>query len=135
MSYRLNEQTWQEVEEIAKSLACLPPGESLFIKDTIPAIDRIRYLVYAWMHETEQKIKFRIMRKSPYKLEIMRKAVIAPTLSREDKVDDFVSCQLIEVDDELQAQQLVRSAVESGELTTDQGIAALSEWNRVQGRT
>lgn len=135
MGYKLNEEGWKDVEEIAQSLACLPEGETLRIKDSREAIDRLRYIIYAWFYETGQKPNFKLMRRTPELIEIQRKAVIRPIIVADDTVDQFVSCQLLEIDDESQVTERIRSAIQSDSLTPDQGIRALQEWSRVQGRS
>lgn len=135
MGYKLNEEGWKDIEEIAKSLACLPEGEVLRVKDTRGGIDRLRYIVYAWLYETNQKPNFRLMRRTPNILEIQRRVIVKPQILTEDKVDQFVSCQLLEIDDEHQVTERIRSAVQSDTLTTDEGIRALQEWSRIQGGT
>lgn len=135
MGYRLNEEGWQAITPIAEKLAHVPEGESLILKDSADAIKRLRYFIYSWLYETQQKPSFRVIQRNPESLEIRKKAIVKPTLVVEDKVADFVACNLLEIEDEFEVTRRVREAVQSDKLTSDQGIRALSEWSRVQGRT
>lgn len=135
MGYKLNEEGWQAMEEIAQRLSCLPDGESIIIKDSRQAIDRFRYIIYSWFYETGKKSEFKLIRRTPEQLEIRKKAIPKPTILIDSKMDDFISCNLIEVDNELEATERIRTAVQSSAITADQGLRALSEWRRIQGRT
>ena len=134
MGYKLNEEGWQAMEELAQKLSCLSDGESVILKDNRASIDRFRYVIYAWLYETGKKQEFKLIRRSPESLEIRKKAVLNPQISVEDKIQDFVSCHLIEVEDELEVTERIRKAVQSSAITADQGVNALREWHRIQGR-
>ena len=133
MGYTLNEETWEIAAEIAKKVAILPEGDSLIIKDQPAAIKRLRYVVYAWLYETQQKPNFKVIQRTPSSLEIFKKVTLRPELKIEDKINAFIESHLLEIDDELEATRRIREAVQRDELTTDQGIRALSEWHRIQG--
>ena len=134
MGYKLNEEGWQQMEDIAQKLACLPEGESVVLKDTRGALDKWRYVIYAWLYETDQKIKFKLIRRSPESLEIRRKVDLHATISVDDRIESFVSCNLIEVEDESEATARIRAAIQRDEITSDQGVRSLQEWSRIQGR-
>ena len=135
MGYKLNDESWEVAIPIAEKLGLLAEGESLVMKDTRPSIDRLRYVVYAWLYETGQKPFFKVIRRSPESLEIRKKAMMKPTFVLDDKIESYVTCNLLEIDDEHEVTRRIRESVQRDELTSDEGIRVLREWSRVQGRT
>ena len=134
MGYKLNEEGWTIIEPIAQKLACLQAGQSLHINDEPEAIKRLRYVIYAWLYETGQKPNFRIIQPAPSALQVLKRAVMKPQLTVEDKVQDFVECNLIEVDDESEAARRIREAVQSKSIDAEQAVRAMQEWSRIQGK-
>ena len=134
MGYKLNDESWEVATPIAEKLAILPEGESLVLRDSREAIDRLRYVIYAWFYETGNKSFYKVIRRSPESLEIRKKALMRPTLVIDDKVEAYVTCNLLEIEDEHEATRRIRESVQLDELTSDEGIRALSEWSRIQGR-
>jgi hypothetical protein len=135
MGYKLNQEGWTAIEKIAEQLSALAEGKSLVLKDNREAIDKLRYHVYAWLYETGKKPEFKVIRKAPESLEIKRKCVLCPTIVSDDTIEAFVTCNLLEIDDESEAQRRISSAVQSNELTGNEGVGAMSEWRRIQGRS
>ena len=135
MGYKLNEVGWEIMLPIAEKLIKLEQGQSLVLKDSRAGVDQLRYVIYAWLYETGRKPEFKVIRRTHESIEVLRKHVLNPQIVANDRVDSFVTCNLLEVEDENEVTGRIRTAIQRDELTTDEGIRALSEWNRIQGRT
>jgi hypothetical protein len=127
-------EDWETITPIAQKLVVLKPYTSLILKDESESLDRLRYIIYAWLYETGQKPNFKLIRKGKEQLEIMRKGSFAPEIAVIDKVDDFVKEHLIELEDESDVSGRIREAVLGNELSMEEGIRALTEWQRAQGK-
>ncbi len=134
MSYKMKAEDWDTVTPIAARLAELKPYASLTLKDEPENLDRIRYIIYAWLYETGQKKFFKLIRKGKEQLEIMRKGTLAPEIAVIDKVHDFVSECLIELEDENDVSGRIREAILGNKLSMEEGTRALTEWQRAQGK-
>ena len=134
MGYKLTEESWEVAIPIAEKLALLQEGESLIMRDSRLAIDKLRYVVYAWLYETGNKSLYKVIRKNPESLEIKKKALMRPTFIIDDKIETYVTCNLLEIDDESEVTRRIRESIQRDELTSDEGIRVLREWHRVQGR-
>jgi hypothetical protein len=134
MSYKMKAEDWETITPIAQQLASLKPYASLTLKDESESLDRLRYIIYAWLYETGQKPHFKLIRKGKEQLEIMRKGSFAPELVITDKIGDFVRDNLIELEDEADVSRRIREAMSGNLLSIEEGTRALTEWQRAQGK-
>ena len=134
MGYKVKAEDWDIITPIAQRLSRITAGQSIVLKDEAQALDRLRHLLYAWMHETGLKPIYKVIRRSAEQLEVMRKYVPNPTIVVEDKVHDFVAAHLIELEDEDDVTRRIREAVLGNELTINEGTVALTEWQLAYGK-
>jgi len=134
MSYKMKAEDWDTIAPIATKLAELKPYSSMILKDEPENLDRLRYIIYAWLYETGQKPLYKLIRKGKEQLEIMRKGVFAPEIAVIDKIGDFVKEHLIELEDESDVSRRIREAISGNFLSIEEGTRALTEWQRAQGR-
>lgn len=133
MSYKIKETDYEVIVPIAEKLCALADYESLILKDSKDNVDRLRYLLYAWLYESGQKKRFKVIRRSPEQLEVLRKGNLAPEYSVVDRVNEFVRDHLIELETEDDVAVRIREAISGSVLSLDEGTRALTEWQRAQG--
>lgn len=131
MGYRVKAEDWEIVTPIAEKLSTLKEYETLLLKDSPQAIDRLRHLLYSWLYESGQKSNFKLMRRGPEQIEILRKGTIKPQVQIVDKVSDFIRDHLVELEDESDVSQRIREAVSGNVLSLEEGARALTEWQRI----
>lgn len=131
MGYRVKAEDWEIVTPIAERLSTLKEYETLILKDAPQAIDRLRHLLYSWLYESGQKSNFKLMRRGPEQIEILRKGAIKPQVQVVDKVSDFIRDHLVELEDESDVSQRIREAVSGNFLSLEEGTRALTEWQRI----
>lgn len=131
MGYRVKAEDWEIVTPIAERLSALREYESMMLKDSPPAIDRLRHLLYSWLYESGQKSNYKLMRRGPEQIEILRKGTLRPEVSIVDKVAEFVRDNLVELEDESDVSGRIREAVQGNFLSLEEGARALTEWQRI----
>lgn len=123
-----------ELDPIVKRLEALDEGESIILKDSPAAVDRLRYLVYSYLHNNGIKPFFKVIRRTVGSLEILRRTTLRPTILEtptvSQRVEEFVKTCMLEIGDERQAEMCVRQAVENSELLLSESVECLELWRK-----
>lgn len=123
------------IAPFVKKIVALCPGEGITIRGTTDDLDKIRQYLYSWrflnsLHEIT------IRRDDPQTLRVTRRTVPKATIlgeEKESKAQLFVRDNMLEVEAEDDALEMLRVACNECTLSTDDAQEALEEWRRIQG--
>ncbi len=116
------------IEDLTSKLESLPEGKILRIEDGAEAIKKIRYALYAWMHEFGIKSLYKIVWTNPECLQVIRKVIPKPRSFVEGiapEIKDYI-ISISDIFDEAEALALIKD-----NLDQTQWSAAIDEWRRI----
>ena len=133
---KINEEQLGVLTPILVKMEELEDGESLVLKDSSDALDKLRGLLYNWLHISKQKQYYKVKRDGMEVMRVLRVVKVAPEMLKEGKSvkgkgSEFVKDCLLLVNDETVAKELI-SSKEAG-LTGEEQDEAEKEWRRIQG--
>jgi len=115
--------------EIAQ-IDALRPGQSLPLTGSVDAIDHIRGVLYAYLHQFKVKRLYKINRVAPERLIVTRKPKHKVSVAYEgtpSHIKEFITRHLSGIYDEDEALQLIRDSLEKSDW-----LETLDEWRRIQ---
>ncbi len=129
----LTQRQREIIAPVVVKLENISEGKMVIVQDTAEALEEVRYLVYAWLHENNIKSLFKITKPMPDKLVIYRKSIPRPKIetgTEDPRVMRFVTSTLINIEDEDEAIKLIKKRFEEPLAQAD----CLEEWRRIMGR-
>ena len=135
-SRRLSEAGKTILANIIPALKTLKAGKTLLVQDASPArIDQVRSHLYTYFSETSQKRYFRTVRESATTLRIICQDLTPPLKLTFDYspveifvIDNLLSCETLD-----EATAITGSALTAGEISDEDFLAILEEWERKIG--
>lgn len=135
-SRRLSQAGKVILTNVIPALKTLKAGQTLLIEDLSPArIDQVRSHLYTYFSETSQKRYFRTVRESAKTLRIICQDLTPPlgitfdySLVEAFVIDNLLSCKNLD-----EATTITRSALTAGEITDEDFLLILTEWEKKVG--
>lgn len=135
-SRRLSQVGKAILVNVIPALKTLKAGQTLLIEDPSPArIDQVRSHLYTYFSETSQKRYFRTVRESAKTLRIICQDLTPPLglIFDYSLVEAFVIDNLLRCENLDEATTIARSALTAGEITDEDFLLILAEWEKKVG--
>lgn len=132
----LTAEAWHTIKPILITLYKLQSPAQLPMDFKIPAYaNRTRHWLYKYFKEMNLKSLYKIRRDSETRLSILCQEPITVKLPSSifSPVETFVRDHLLDIDDEAEALEFCRASLASKEITDQELIDIIDEWNRVMG--
>jgi len=115
------------------------PGDTKVFLFRAEIMPDIRRWLYAWWKAGGEKERWTTKLLGEEQLMVMRRFVKGDTVEKKkpgtgDKVLDFIHDRLMNVDEQDEAEKIVREGLDKGELDRREVLRVLEEWERVSFR-
>ena len=133
----LSDEGFEVMRGLGEKILKLKGGEVLTLEDSEEALNRLRSIIYTWLHANGIKKFIVLKRETPLRLRIVKKVELSPKVvdvgGEYSIIETFVMDNMLEVEDASEAQSIINDAIASDELRLEDSSRVIEEWQRICG--